>query len=72
MGLFKKKAAVLTYDKENKKPVIKSSICNGEQVAGFKDIHTGKVEEIMLIKSSADLDRFKALYGINEEIVKAY
>ncbi|MDO5391987.1 aspartate dehydrogenase [Anaerostipes faecalis] len=72
MGLFKKKAAVLTYDKENKKPVIKSSICNGEQVAGFKDIHTGKVEEIMLIKSSADLDRFKALYGINEEIVKEY
>ena len=72
MGLFKKKAAVLTYDKENKKPVIKSSICNGEQVAGFKDIHTGKVEEIMLIKRSADLDRFKALYGINEEIVKEY
>ena len=72
MGLFKKKAAVLTYDKENKKPVIKSSICNGEQVAGFKDIHTGKVEEIMLIKSSADLDRFKALYGINEEITKEY
>ena len=72
MGLFKKNAAVLTYDKENKKPVIKSSICNGEQVAGFKDIHTGKVEEIMLIKSSADLDRFKALYGINEEIVKEY
>ena len=72
MGLFKKKAVVLTYDKENKKPVIKSSICNGEQVAGFKDIHTGKVEEIMLIKSSADLDRFKALYGINEEIVKEY
>ena len=29
MGLFKKKAVVQTYDKENKKPVIKSSICNG-------------------------------------------
>lgn len=72
MGLFKKKAAVLTYDKENKKPVIKSSICNGEQVAGFKDIRTGKIEEIMLIKGPADLDRFKALYGIKEEIVKEY
>ena len=34
-----------TYDKENKKPVIKASICNGEQVAGFKDIHTGKIEK---------------------------
>lgn len=72
MGLFKKKAVVLTYDKENKKPVIKSSICNGEQVAGFKDIHTGKVEEIMLIKSPADLDKFKSKYGINEEITKEY
>lgn len=72
MGLFKKKVVVLTYDKENKKPVIKSSICNGEQVAGFKDIHTGKMEEVMLIKSQADLDKFKALYGINEEIAKEY
>ena len=34
-----------TYDKENKKPVIKPSICNGGQVAGFKNIHTGKIEE---------------------------
>ena len=72
MGLFKKNAVVLTYDKENKKPVIKSSICNGEQVAGFKDIHTGKIEEVMLINSMADLDKFKAMYGINEEIAKEY
>ena len=72
MGLFKKYAVVLTYDKENKKHVIKSSICNGEQVAGFKDIHTGKIEEVMLIKSMADLDKFKAMYGINEEIAKEY
>ena len=42
MRLFKKKTVTKTYDKENKKPVIKASICNGEQVAGFKDIHTGK------------------------------
>ena len=59
MGLFKKKTVIKTYDKENKKPVIKASICNGEQVAGFKDIHTGKIEEVMLIKSQADLDEFK-------------
>ena len=30
MGLFKKKKAQQSYDKENKKPVIKASICNGE------------------------------------------
>lgn len=72
MGLFKKKIVTRSYDMENKKPVIKASICNGEQVAGFKDIHTGKIEEVMLIKSSADLEKFKAMYGINEEITKEY
>jgi len=61
-----------TYDKENKKPVIKASICNGEQVVGFKDIHTGKIEEIMLIKNQADLDAFKKMYGIDDEIEKEY
>ena len=71
MGLFRK-AIVQTYDKKNKKPVIKSSICNGEQVVGFKDIHTGKMEEVMLIKNQNDLERFKAMYGIEEEITKEY
>ena len=32
MRLFKKKTVTKVYDKENKKPVIKASICNGEQV----------------------------------------
>ena len=72
MGLFKKKGVIQSYDKENKKPVIKASICNGEQVAGFKDIHAGKIEEVMLIKSPADLEHFKAMYGIDKEIVKEY
>ena len=72
VGLFKKKTIVKTYDKDNKKPVIKASICNGEQIAGFKDIHTGKIEEVMLIKSPADLDAFKKMYGIDDEIAKEY
>ena len=41
-------------------------------VAGFKDIHTGKIEEVMLIKNQADLDAFKKMYGINGEIEKEY
>ena len=41
MGLFSKKKIVHSYDKDSKRPVIKASICTGEQVAGFKDIHTG-------------------------------
>ena len=49
-----------------------TSIRNGEQVAGFKDIHTGKIEEVMLIKNQADLDAFKKMYGIDGEIEKEY
>ena len=72
MRIFKKKSTPLSYDKMNKKPVIKASICNGEQVAGFKDIHTGKIEEIMLIKNEADLDTFRKTYGIEGKIEKEY
>lgn len=72
MGLFKKKTKVQSYDRENQKPVIKASICNGEQIAGFKDIHTGKMEEVMLIKNPADIEKFSVIYGITEEITKEY
>lgn len=72
MGLFKKKKAIKTYDKNHQKPVIKVSICNGEQVAGFKDIHTGKTEDVMLIKCPTDLEDFKIMYGIDEDIEKEY
>ncbi len=72
MGLFKKKFVAKSYDNKNMKPVIKASICNGEQVAGFKDMNTGKIEEVMLIKTPEDLASFKNMYGINEEITKEY
>lgn len=69
--MFRKKSKKLQYDKENQIPVLKCSICNGEQVAGFKDIHTGKFEEVMFIRNQTDLDSFKELYGV-ENIGKEY
>ena len=72
MGLFKKKFVAKSYDNENMRPVIKASICNGEQVAGFKNMNTGKIEEVMLIKTPEDLASFKNMYGLNEEITKEY
>lgn len=73
-GRWKKKLRdnIAEYDKENKKPVIRCSICNGEQVAGFKDIHTEKFEEIMLIRNENDLWMFKNKYGLEGEIEKEY
>ena len=62
----KKKPAQLSYDKENETPAVKSSICTGEKTAGFIDSRTGKYRDVMLIKSSADLEEFKRLCGIDE------
>lgn len=67
----KKKQTVIEYDKEHLQPVLKCSICNGEQVAGFKNLQTGKFEEIMLIRNEKDMERFMKLYGI-ETIRKEY
>ena len=36
-------------------PVIRAGICIGEEVAGFKDVQTGKIEEIMLIEIAGGL-----------------
>lgn len=71
--MFGKKKTPLEYDKSRKKPVIRASICTGEQVAGFKDLETGKFEDIMLIKSEKDRKEFQRLYGIEEsEITKEW
>lgn len=70
--IFKKKEIIKKeYDKENQKPVIRCSICTGEQVAGFKDLHTGKFHDIMLIRNEGDLEIFKEMYGV-DEISKEY
>lgn len=72
MSIFKKKIETKNYDKETKQPVLRCSICNGEQVAGFKDVRTGKFEEIMFIRAEKDLELFKKQYKIDGEIPKEY
>lgn len=63
--IFKRKQKKADYDRENQKPVLRCSICNGEQVAGFKDLRTGKFQEVMLIRDDRDLKRFKDMYDID-------
>lgn len=54
------------FDRELFKPVLKCSICTGEQVAGFKNLATGKFEEVTLIRNERELALFKEQYGISE------
>ena len=52
------------FDPEKQTAVIRSSVCTGEKVAGFKDREGGHFTEVMLIRSKQDEARFKALYGL--------
>lgn len=65
--LFQKKKKAPAYDWTGKVPVIRASICTGEQVAGFKDEGTGKFTEIMLIRGEDDLREFLDGYGVARE-----
>lgn len=71
MLFMKKKEQTHSYDKEKQIPVLRCSICTGEQVAGFKDIETGKFNEVMMIRNEDDLNSFMKQFGI-DEIKKEY
>lgn len=66
----KKKREV--FDKELWIPVIKSSICTGEKVAGFQNRMTGEIQEVMLIGSDKDRELFCEEYQIEGEIKVIY
>lgn len=71
--MFRRKKPVqrLTYDPATQIPVIRASICTGEQVGGLKDLHTGKFTDVMLIRDAADLREFQAMVGTSD-IQKEY
>lgn len=68
--MFRRRQKKGSYDRENQRPVIRASICTGEQVAGFKDIHTGKFTEVMVIRDSKDMEEFTARYEISPSDIR--
>ena len=66
----RKKRMAPPYDKAGKIPVIRSSICTGQQVAGFKDPVSGKFDELMLIRDSGDLAEFLSQYQVGENDIQ--
>lgn len=53
------------FDPELQYAVIRSSICTGEKVAGFKDKKSGRFTEVTLIRSQKDIEAFKQKYKID-------
>ncbi len=71
--MFGRKKEKKSFDRETLKPVIRASICTGEQVAGFRNIQTGKFSEVVFLRTQRDLDEFLETYGISpEEISTVY
>lgn len=68
----KKEAPTEDYDRENLRPVIRVSICTGEEVAGFRNLQTGKFTDIQLIRDRRDLQEFMDRYGLKEEPPREY
>lgn len=53
-----------TFPPETHDAVIRSSICTGEKVAGFRNKKDGNFTEVMLIRSDKDLEEFKTRYHV--------
>ena len=61
----------IPFDPDKQTAVIKCSICTGEQIAGFKSKEDGHFTEVMLIRETKDIEKFKKIYNISE-IKKEY
>ena len=73
MGLFsRKKETPPQFPSEQYEPVLRCSICTGEQVACMRERETGRLRELMLIRTEADLDAFRRTYGVSGEIRRIY
>ncbi len=56
--------AEFPFDPEKQAAVIRSSVCTGEKVAGFRDLAGGRFTEVMLIRSGEDERRFREAFGL--------
>ena len=58
------------FDLEDCEPVIRASICTGEKVACMREKASGKLHEVMLIRSEKDLAAFCSRYGLRPEQIR--
>ena len=55
----------IPFDPDRQYAVIRSSICTGEKVAGFREINGDHFTEVMLIRSRQDEEKFKETYHLS-------
>ena len=58
------------FPPERFEPVLRSSICTGERTACMRERETGKLFEIMLIRTDQDLRQFAKDCGVSPAEIK--
>ena len=66
----RKESEHMPFPPEQFEPVIRSSICTGERTACMRDRQSGKVHEIMLVRTPQDLAAFAKAYGVDADNIK--
>ena len=61
----------IPFDPQKQYAVIRSSVCTGEKIAGFKNIDDGHFTEVMLIRTDEEEQRFRKIYNL-ETVKKEY
>ena len=54
----------IQFNPKKQYAVIRSSVCTGEKVAGFKSIEDGSFTEVMLIRTDEDEKQFRKIYNL--------
>ena len=71
MGIFgKKKSAKALVVPEGCEPVLRCSICTGEQVLCLQRDGSSELEEVMLIRSPGELDEVCRASGLDPESIR--
>ena len=70
MGLFGKKKTEYPKIPEGCEPVLRCSICTGEQTLCARDPATHELHELMLIRDPSELEGFCVSNGLQPENVK--
>ena len=61
----KEPAPAIPFDPEKQIAVIRSSICTGEKVAGFRSKEDGHFTEVMVIHSPREEEEFRKMYHLD-------
>ena len=59
-------AETIPFDPARQTAVIRSSVCTGERVAGFRDTATGHFTEVLVLRTEEDLRFFRDTYRLTE------